>query len=233
MPAEGAKAEALQRYPALGVANSPFNQEFLRLYQDANARGDTLLQQPNWPMALAAQAAKTVPQPMPQPTPFPGSVSLLAITTDIQKYAGKPVLVTAWIELSTSFVDVFEDQSGVFFAFSTRGDGGYIHIYGSKCAPSVEKLRSQLLEKRGKPLFAALKIVPLEPMTPIIYAAHLLEVYPPRQRVNSSLSDNPNGTRPIPLRSRSVSLQRRLGSGGLGVANMVAGSWYSRQVCDP
>ncbi len=48
---------ALKLYPDLGKAESPLNKRFLELYQKAKAIGDSRLQNPDWPMLLAKQAA--------------------------------------------------------------------------------------------------------------------------------------------------------------------------------
>ncbi len=56
-PAQASKDLARQRYPQLGVANSPFNKHFVQLYNTAKATDPTLLAQADWPMQLADRTA--------------------------------------------------------------------------------------------------------------------------------------------------------------------------------
>jgi len=51
---------AVKLYPDLGKAETPLNKKFLELYQKAKAAGDPLLQNPDWPMLLAKQAASEI-----------------------------------------------------------------------------------------------------------------------------------------------------------------------------
>lgn len=70
-PAMASKDQARQRYPQLGIANSPFNQHFVQLYNAAKATDPNLLAQADWPMQLAdrtAQDLNMVATATPPPT---------------------------------------------------------------------------------------------------------------------------------------------------------------------
>lgn len=53
-----ARAEAIRRFPALGVKNSPENREFLRTYNELKQKQSAMLEDPEWPIRLAEILAK-------------------------------------------------------------------------------------------------------------------------------------------------------------------------------
>ena len=53
-----AQQEAIQKYPALGVKNSPENESFLRAHLQLKDSGSVLLSDPKWPLELADILAK-------------------------------------------------------------------------------------------------------------------------------------------------------------------------------
>ncbi len=65
-----AQAEAVKKYPPLGVAGSAFNREFLAGVQKARAENPSLFDDPAWPLALADEIARALP-PADTPTPNP------------------------------------------------------------------------------------------------------------------------------------------------------------------
>jgi len=77
-PATESVALAGKTYPALTVANSPFNKRFVELYNNARQTNPQLLTQPDWPMLLAAQTARELTSRVPTaagppPTELSGS----------------------------------------------------------------------------------------------------------------------------------------------------------------
>ena len=58
---EAAQQEAVRRYPALGVAGSRFNVEFLARHQRYQKERPEFLRDPAWPLRLAEEIARTVP----------------------------------------------------------------------------------------------------------------------------------------------------------------------------
>jgi hypothetical protein len=57
---EDAKLAALKLYPALGVAGSPFNQDFVARVQEARQKRPELFQTAEWPLVLALETAATM-----------------------------------------------------------------------------------------------------------------------------------------------------------------------------
>lgn len=53
-----AQAEAVRRYPQLGLASSPLNHAFLEKYQQLKASNSSQLQDPTWPLHLARDLAQ-------------------------------------------------------------------------------------------------------------------------------------------------------------------------------
>jgi hypothetical protein len=53
-----ARAEAVRRYPQLGIAGSPMNKAFLERYNQLKAEAPDYLQAPDWPLRLAAEVAR-------------------------------------------------------------------------------------------------------------------------------------------------------------------------------
>ncbi len=56
-PAPDSIAQAKKMYPALAVANSPFNKRFVELYNGRKESDPEFLAAADWPMKLAQQAA--------------------------------------------------------------------------------------------------------------------------------------------------------------------------------
>jgi hypothetical protein len=54
------QAAAVKRYPALGVAGSPLNSEFLRIVADLRVKNASILTRPLWPLVLADVAARNL-----------------------------------------------------------------------------------------------------------------------------------------------------------------------------
>ncbi len=54
--------KAVAKYPALAIDGSTLHQAFMALYEDAKAQQPELLSKPDWPMRLAASAAKNPEQ---------------------------------------------------------------------------------------------------------------------------------------------------------------------------
>jgi hypothetical protein len=56
---------AKKAYPALNIANSPFNKKFVELYNNAKVANPALLAQVDWPMKISQQVAQILgPVPM-------------------------------------------------------------------------------------------------------------------------------------------------------------------------
>jgi len=77
-PAPESVAQARKAYPALAVANSPFNKKFVELYNNARQTNPELLTQSDWPMQLAARTARELSSLVPSaiglpPTELSGS----------------------------------------------------------------------------------------------------------------------------------------------------------------
>jgi hypothetical protein len=53
-----ARAEAVRRYPQLGIANSPMNKAFIERYNQLKLEASDYLQSPDWPLRLAAEVAR-------------------------------------------------------------------------------------------------------------------------------------------------------------------------------
>jgi hypothetical protein len=70
-PAKDSVAQARKAYPALAVANSPFNKKFVELYNNAKLTNPDLLTQPDWPMQLAQQTDTELKSPVPSATGLP------------------------------------------------------------------------------------------------------------------------------------------------------------------
>ncbi len=64
-----ARADALKKYPALGVAGSDFNRVFLALVRRARTENPATFENPAWPTALADEAAKASPPSATPPAP--------------------------------------------------------------------------------------------------------------------------------------------------------------------
>lgn len=58
-----AQAAAMKKYPALGVAGSGFNREFLARVQRARAETPGLFADPSWPLSVADEVAQAQPPP--------------------------------------------------------------------------------------------------------------------------------------------------------------------------
>lgn len=72
-PALESRNAALKAYPGIGIKGSALNRAFLNLYAEAEHNDPALLAQPDWPLTLAARAAKSLgggAQPTPG-TPSP------------------------------------------------------------------------------------------------------------------------------------------------------------------
>lgn len=68
-----AQAEAVKKYPALGVAGSDFNREFLSRMQIARTERPGFFDNPLWPVALADEVARALPAAASQvPSPAQG-----------------------------------------------------------------------------------------------------------------------------------------------------------------
>lgn len=70
-PAAESVAQARKAYPALAVANSPFNKKFVELYNNTKQTNPEFLIQPDWPMQLAAQTARELTSTVPSATGLP------------------------------------------------------------------------------------------------------------------------------------------------------------------
>jgi len=70
-PAAESVAQARKAYPALAVANSPFNRKFIELYNNARLTNPDSLTSPDWPMLLAAQTARELSSPIPSAVGLP------------------------------------------------------------------------------------------------------------------------------------------------------------------
>ena len=70
-PATESVAKARKAYPALALANSPFNRKFVELYNNAKQTDPEFLAQPDWPMQLAARTANELASPIPTATGLP------------------------------------------------------------------------------------------------------------------------------------------------------------------
>ncbi len=55
-----ARQYALQRYPTLAIADSPFNAQFVKLHQDYTAKKPEIFQDPNWPLQLALETEQSL-----------------------------------------------------------------------------------------------------------------------------------------------------------------------------
>ncbi len=73
------KAKAVEKYPDLGVADSPLNQRFVEAYRQRSAKEPEFFKDPRWPMRLADELAGDAPAaPAPaapaeaQGAPYPG-----------------------------------------------------------------------------------------------------------------------------------------------------------------
>ena len=79
-PATDSIAKAKKMYPALAIANSPFNKRFVELYNERKASDPNTLADADWPMKLAQQAATELigPAPSYQPPTAISSSSLNA-----------------------------------------------------------------------------------------------------------------------------------------------------------
>lgn len=53
-----ARAEAVRRYPQLGVSNSPMNRAFVEKYQKLKVNNPAALRDPAWPLTLADEVAR-------------------------------------------------------------------------------------------------------------------------------------------------------------------------------
>ncbi len=60
-----AQQYAMQRYPTLGIANSPFNAQFLALHKNYQASRPAKLQDPNWPVQLALETEQLLKNKSP------------------------------------------------------------------------------------------------------------------------------------------------------------------------
>ncbi|MDR3402877.1 MAG: hypothetical protein P4L99_10305 [Chthoniobacter sp.] len=56
-PAVDSRAKAAKMYPALAIANSPFNKRFIELYNSRKGSDPAFLATADWPMKLAQQVA--------------------------------------------------------------------------------------------------------------------------------------------------------------------------------
>jgi hypothetical protein len=62
-----ARQYALQRYPTLAIANSPFNTQFVELYKAYTATRPEIFKDPNWPLQLALETEQLLKSnPAPQ-----------------------------------------------------------------------------------------------------------------------------------------------------------------------
>lgn len=59
---EEARRRAVQQYPALGVANSPLNREFLTRYHHYQATNQAYFNDKEWPLHLAAESQAAIDQ---------------------------------------------------------------------------------------------------------------------------------------------------------------------------
>ena len=59
-PAQDSVAKARKAYPALAIANSPFNQKFVELYNAKKASEPEFLVAADWPMKLADETANAL-----------------------------------------------------------------------------------------------------------------------------------------------------------------------------
>ncbi|MEP6667953.1 MAG: hypothetical protein ABJF10_02305 [Chthoniobacter sp.] len=73
-PAIDSITRAKKMFPALAIANSPFNKRFLELYNDKKAADPNSLTDADWPMKLAQQAATELNTAAPSYQP-PTSIS--------------------------------------------------------------------------------------------------------------------------------------------------------------
>ena len=73
-----ARAEAIRRFPALGIKNSPENREFVRTYNELKRKQSAMLEDPEWPIRLAEilakdsgwrEAEEREPEAAPEPPP--------------------------------------------------------------------------------------------------------------------------------------------------------------------
>jgi|GEM_PF-3547671 len=92
---KNAQAEAVRRYPDLGVKNSAFNREFLTLYQQIKSNNPAELNDPQWPIYLADQTAQTLaaatPPPAQEKTPswFDKEVNDATRVMDVKTKSGR------------------------------------------------------------------------------------------------------------------------------------------------
>jgi hypothetical protein len=74
-PATDSQAQAVKKYPSLGVQGSAFNQKFVQLYNVKRNAEPAFLAQADWPMQLADQAASEQGVVAAPPTPPPTQAS--------------------------------------------------------------------------------------------------------------------------------------------------------------
>jgi hypothetical protein len=60
-PTAAAQADAVRKYPPLGIAGSVFNREFLARVQRARVEQPELFQSPDWPTTMADTVARALP----------------------------------------------------------------------------------------------------------------------------------------------------------------------------
>jgi hypothetical protein len=58
--ADEAQREAVRRYPQLGVAGSPLNQDFVARHKRYQREHPEVLRDPSWPLRLAEESARTI-----------------------------------------------------------------------------------------------------------------------------------------------------------------------------
>jgi hypothetical protein len=141
-----AMAEAVRRYPDLAVANSPFNKEFVRLYNATKQDNPEELTRPNWPLTLAGDAAAVLGvRPVAPPIAAPAA----ALAAD---RVAKAAAFKRWEREMELKIERWKNETAVAEA---KGDVGTASVYHWQ----IQRLTDQLEDSRKMG-----KIQPLAPL---------------------------------------------------------------------
>ncbi len=84
-----AQRKAVARYPDLARESSPFHAKFMELFQDAKRTSPALLNDPNWPMALAEKVSTMLATQTAQPPVSSAAAPTPAELEEIEKAASR------------------------------------------------------------------------------------------------------------------------------------------------
>ena len=133
--AASAQAAAMKKYPSLGVAGSAFNREFLARVQRARTETPGLFDDPSWPLSLADEVARALPQPHPA---APDRIVLQGRT------AVAPVGIPPAIERAVAAGNILQTRS-----YKYGGGRDTLEDWGYDCSGSVSYvlIKSGLLDE--------------------------------------------------------------------------------------